>query len=136
MDQFFDCSDVLTVDNTAYDYATPDYRLVIPPPDQYLMIGQIAIAGDSNFFSNGRMQIRINGRSVTAKAGSQAEVHVLTFATFESKSQDFLFVEPNHSIEINARVTGGSAQAQFMVTGTLLSRDEFERRRKAYLEGR
>lgn len=133
MDAKIDISEKLTITNTTYS-TTPSYSLQVPF-DKYLLVSQIALGFDGNMLANGKIQIKVNGSATTSSGVSGGEVGVIANLTIDFKEKDFIVVEPQSSIDINMRVTGGTATSQVMVTGTLLTRDEYIKLKNKFFGG-
>lgn len=130
MEPFFDLGDVTTVTNTTHP-STPTYK-VTAPDDNFLVLGQISIGIDTDFISNGKVMMTLNGKVITSQ-GSSSEISLVNNYTFDTKSQDFIFLEPHQTFELFARVASGSGKIQTGITGTLLTREEFRKLQKKYL---
>jgi len=131
MDSFVDISDKITVINTTYS-DTPTY-LVNAPNDSYVVISEISIGIDSNFASLGKFQGRLNAKPFTSKNSTSGEVGLLKDFSIPTTEKSFLVIEPQNTLDLNFRVTSGSAVVQCAVTGVIVTRDEFELLRKKYL---
>jgi hypothetical protein len=131
MDSFIDIGDVTTVTNTAYS-STPTYS-VTAPNDKYVVVGEISIGIDSNFASVGKLQGKLNSKIFTSKNSSNSEISLIKDYAVPSPEKSFLFIEPQNTLEINTRVTSGTAKIQCSVSGVEVTRDEFMLLRKKYL---
>lgn len=134
MEALVDISSKLSVSNTAYG-STPTYKYSVPF-DKYVLIRQIAIGADSDFIATGLFQLKINGSNATSQATANTEVGVIGNLAIEFGEKDFIYVEPQGTVEINMRVSSGSGTAQVIISGTVLSRNEFEKVRAKYLAER
>ena len=124
-----DVSEKLSITNTTYDSSTPTYKLTASG-DRYFKITEIALGVDSNFVANGKLQASVNGEVFTNQSAALQEISLIQNMTIRFTDDDFIFVEPNGSLNLDFRVTSGSADVQVQVTGVNLSRQEFERLRK------
>jgi len=134
MKPLIDISDKQTITVTAYpDPATYSYTC---PNDAYALIRQISIGCNQDFQNNGRVQIKLNGTAVTTKSNALQEVQLISGLTIDFKEGDFVIIPPQSKIEVNARVTTGTGLIQPMVSGVLLSPDEYELLKIKYLGGK
>jgi hypothetical protein len=134
MQSVVDISDITTISNTVYNNNTPTY-LFKNDTNLPVRLSQIAVGVDSTFLGGvGKLQIFIAGNAITSKSSVSTEIGLLqTNLSVDFKENDFVILEPNAVISINARVTSGTSYAQFMITGTELTLEEYTLARNKYL---
>jgi hypothetical protein len=131
MRALLDVSDKLTVTQTTYA-ATPVYTLKAPN-DEFILLATINIGADSTFLNSGKISAKINGNFITSQGAVSRETGLIQNLSLEFKERDFIFVEPQSSLDIDLRMTTGTGTVQIAVTGTIVTRSEFEVLRAKYL---
>jgi|SRR3989339_1781221 len=126
-------SSLTAVSNTDYSYTSPTYS-VKAKDQEYLLISEISISGDSTFLGNGYMQIEINGENITNQNSPQNELQLINNYTFDFNGDKmFVYVEPGQKIIVNSRVSSGSGNMQVAILGMRLTKNEFEQLRNKFL---
>lgn len=126
-----DISPKQTISTTTYSL-TPIYK-VTAPNDNYILLSQISLGADSNFLNDGFVDIEINGNKITSNSNALNEVQLISNLSIEFGVKDFIFIEPGSSLNINCRISSGSGTVQFAVTGTVVTKNEFQALRNKYL---
>lgn len=131
MQPAIDISDVTAVSNTTFS-DTPTYTFK-NPTNQWVIIDEIALGADSNFITNGKIQMKINGNVITSKGSATQEIGLIANLSIDFGEKSFIFLEPYTALDINARVTTGTGNIQCAVFGTQVTEDEFYKLKRKYL---
>ncbi len=120
-----DFSDKFTVTNIVFSDAVK-YSLK-PSANKIIVLKQISVSGDSNFLTNGRLAMSVADQDITSKGGVSTELDPQANFNIDYRYEDGIVLKTAEEIVIKPRVTSGSAQMQFQVTGVELNVDEFEK---------
>lgn len=113
-----------SISNTAYD-DTNRYRFEAPL-GSYIWLTEISLIFDSNFQTNGRFQGFISGKSFTQQAGVLTEVQpAANVITMRARDDELWILGPSEALEIKYRVAAASGVVQDMITGSVLTAEEY-----------
>lgn len=110
-----------TISATSINYDSPDFSLV-NSGDKVILISELSLGFDSNFTSNGSVDLVIAGIKV-----SDTPFEPIGNITFDySGEKDLCYLPPNEKLQVYYKVTSGSGVVQYSVKGVEYSLSEWD----------
>lgn len=119
-----DMSAKLIISNTAYD--NTNKYLYTNNTQLFFMVEEISFAVDSNFISNGELQMSVNGSPITSQAGVSTGITPQNTFSIRAGEKSFWILEAGESFETKFKMSSGSGVVQVILTGSLLNKSEYE----------